>query len=81
MFIAGSPGATQRLLTQDQLMTVRDVVVPMDQLIASELRGRLLQFRAQGSEQAFIARDLIDGLDTLRTGIDLGRLEGLLDAV
>ena len=30
VFVAGSPGATQRLLTQDQLMTVRDVVLPLD---------------------------------------------------
>ena len=33
VFVSGSPGATQRLLTQDQLMTVRDVVLPMDQLM------------------------------------------------
>jgi hypothetical protein len=78
VFIAGSPGATQRLLTQDQLMTVRDVVVPMDQLITSELRGRLLQFSAQGSEQAFIARDSIDSLEnTYKRG--LGRMRALVD--
>src|SRR4051812_15999053 len=78
VFIAGSPGATQRLLTQDQLMTVRDVVVPMDQLIASELRGRLLQFSALGGEQAFIASDAIVTLEnTYKRG--LGRMRALVD--
>jgi hypothetical protein len=80
VFVSGSPGATQRLLTQDQLMTVRDVVLPMDQLMTSELRGRLLQFSAQGSQQAFIARDSIDSLEnTYKRG--LGRMRALVDPV
>jgi Peptidase S46 len=79
VFISGSPGATQRLLTQDQLMTVRDVVLPMDQLLASELRGRLLQFSAQGGEQAFVATDSIDTLEnTYKRG--LGRMRALVDS-
>jgi Peptidase S46 len=78
VFVSGSPGATQRLLTQDQLMTVRDVVLPMDQLIASELRGRLLQFSARGGEHAFIAMDAIDTLEnTYKRG--LGRMRALVD--
>jgi hypothetical protein len=78
VFVSGSPGATQRLLTQDQLMTVRDVVLPLDQLIASELRGRLLQFSALGRQQAFIARDALDGLEnTYKRG--LGRMRALVD--
>jgi hypothetical protein len=78
VFISGSPGATQRLLTQDQLMTVRDVVLPMDQLLASELRGRLLQFSAQGREWAFIAMDSIESLEnTYKRG--LGRMRALVD--
>ena len=78
VFVSGSPGATQRLLTQDQLATVRDVVLPLDQLTASELRGRLLQFSAQGGEQAFIAMDLLVGLEnTYKRG--LGRMKALVD--
>ncbi len=50
----------------------------MDQLIASELRGRLLQFSAQGGEQAFIAMDAIDSLEnTYKRG--LGRMRALVD--
>ena len=38
VFVSGSPGATQRLLTQDQLLTARDVVLPMDQPIVGAAR-------------------------------------------
>ncbi|AQR62732.1 peptidase [Brevundimonas sp. LM2] len=78
VFVAGSPGATQRLLTMDQLATVRDVVLPMDQLIASELRGRLIRFSAESEENAFIAMDPIVGLEnTYKRG--LGRMRALTD--
>jgi len=79
VFVSGSPGATQRLLTQDQLFTVRDVVLPMDQLLASEMRGRLLRFSAESEENAFIAMDPIVGLEnTYKRG--LGRMRALSDA-
>ena len=78
VFVAGSPGATQRLLTMDQLMTLRDVVLPMDQLIASELRGRLIRFSEESEENAFIAMDPIVGLEnTYKRG--LGRMRALTD--
>lgn len=78
VFVTGSPGATQRLLTQDQLMTVRDVVLPMDQLIASELRGRLIRYSEEGERQAFEAMDPIVGLEnTYKRG--LGRMRALVD--
>ncbi len=78
VFVSGSPGATQRLLTQDQLFTVRDVILPMDQLLASELRGRLLRFAAESEEKAFIAMDPIVGLEnTYKRG--LGRMRALVD--
>ena len=79
VFVSGSPGATQRLLTQDQLATVRDVVLPMDQLIASELRGRLIRYSEEGERQAFEAMDPIVGLEnTYKRG--LGRMRALTDA-
>ena len=78
VFVSGSPGATQRLLTQDQLLTVRDVILPMDQLITSELRGRLLQFSALNPESAFIAMDPIVSLENTYKRF-LGRMRALVD--
>ncbi|MGV8929813.1 MAG: S46 family peptidase [Brevundimonas sp.] len=78
VFVSGSPGSTQRLLTQDQLMTIRDVVLPMDQLIASELRGRLIRFSEESEENAFIAMDPISGVEnTYKRG--RGRMAALVD--
>ena len=78
VFVSGSPGATQRLLTQDQLFTIRDVVLPMDQLLASELRGRLIRYSQEGERQAFEAMDPIVGLEnTYKRG--LGRMRALTD--
>lgn len=79
VFVSGSPGATQRLLTQDQLFTVRDVVLPMDQLLASELRGRLIRFSEESEENAFVAMDPISGVEnTYKRG--RGRMAALIDS-
>ncbi|GLK47225.1 dipeptidyl-peptidase [Brevundimonas intermedia] len=78
VFISGNPGSTQRLLTMDQLTTIRDVVLPLDQLIASELRGRLIRYSEEGEEQAFVAMDPIVGLEnTYKRG--RGRMAALID--
>jgi hypothetical protein len=79
VFVSGSPGATQRLLTQDQLATVRDVILPFEQLIASELRGRLLQFGAQSAASAFIVMDPLSTVENNYKRL-LGRMRALVDA-
>jgi hypothetical protein len=79
VFVAGSPGATQRLLTQAQLVTVRDVALPLEQLIWSELRGRLIRFREESAENRFIAADALSGIEnSYKRG--LGRMQALIDA-
>lgn len=79
VFLSGSPGATQRLLTMDQLYTIRAVVLPLDQLIASELRGRLIRFSQESEANAFIAMDPIVGLEnTYKRG--RGRMAALIDS-
>ena len=78
VFVSGSPGSTQRLLTMDQLSTIRDVVLPLDQLIASELRGRLIRFSAESEENAFIAGDPLSSVEnTYKRG--RGRMAALVD--
>ncbi len=57
--MAGNPGTTQRLLTADQVSTLRDVNIPEILIMYSELRGQLLRFTAESSEHARIGnRDL-----------------------
>ena len=63
LFIAGNPGTTRRLLTADQLATLRDVTLPETLLLMSELRGRLLRFSAESPEHARIADDTLFGIE------------------
>jgi hypothetical protein len=63
IFVAGNPGSTQRLLTADQLETLRDVNLPETLILFSELRGWLLRFSAESPEHARIANDLLFGIE------------------
>ena len=77
--ISGSPGSTQRLLTMSQLMTVRDISMPLDQLTRSELRGRLLRFASESDENAFIASSTLSGIEnSYKRG--QGQSRALIDA-
>ncbi|HWC62953.1 MAG TPA: S46 family peptidase [Rhizomicrobium sp.] len=63
LFVAGNPGTTQRLLTAEQLETLRDVNLPETLLLFSELRGRLLRFTEESAEHTRIANDLLFGIE------------------
>jgi hypothetical protein len=63
VLVVGNPGATQRLQTLDQLRTTADVVLPVDQLTRSELRGRLISFSERSPEAAFMASDTLYGVE------------------
>jgi hypothetical protein len=77
--ISGSPGSTQRLLTMDQLETIRNVSMPLDQLTRSELRGRLLRFASESDENAFIASATLGGVEnSYKRG--QGQSRALIDA-
>jgi hypothetical protein len=79
VFLSGSPGATQRLLTQDQLRTVAEVTLPLEQLLNSELRGRLIQFSRQSEQNAFQAQGPLYGIEnSYKRGY--GRQQALIDA-
>jgi hypothetical protein len=78
VFLSGSPSATQRLLTQAQLRTLQDVVLPLEQLAASELRGRLIRFMAESDENRFIAGQALSGVENTYKRM-LGRMGALID--
>ncbi len=63
VFVAGNPGSTQRLLTADQLESLRDLSLPETLIQFSELRGRLIRFASESAEHARIANDFLFGIE------------------
>ncbi len=63
VFVSGNPGATNRLLTADQLQTIRDVVMPQNMIQFAELRGRLIEFGRGDAERARIATRELFGIE------------------
>jgi hypothetical protein len=77
VFVAGNPGGTDRLLTADQLMTLRDLVYPTALFLGSELRGRYARFGEESTEHARIVnRDLFGIENGLKA--QKGELQALL---
>ncbi|MHB8529607.1 MAG: S46 family peptidase [Caulobacteraceae bacterium] len=63
VFVAGNPGSSERSLTQAQLVSLRDVALPIADLENAELRGRLTQFSAQSEENRRAAAPALFDLD------------------
>lgn len=78
VFITGHPGTTRRGLTVAQLTTQRDLELPQRLMLASEWRGYLTRYAAEGAEQARISQGDLFGIEN---GIKArkGMLEALQD--
>jgi hypothetical protein len=63
VFVAGHPGTTQRLLTDAQLKTQRDLYLPFWLLRYSELRGRLIEFSKTSPEARRRAKEYLDTIE------------------
>lgn len=63
VYIAGNPGSTQRLTSVAQLALRRDRILPVQQLIRSELRGRLENYSGQSDEARRQAQEVLFGLE------------------
>src|SRR5215469_554063 len=63
VFVSGNPGSTQRLLTAQQLESLRDLALPETLIQFSELRGRLIRFTEESAEHNRIANDLLFGIE------------------
>ena len=57
VFTVGNPGGTDRMLTADELQSIKDVSLPARLDWLGELRGRLIEFREQGPNQARLANE------------------------
>lgn len=78
VFVAGNPGSTQRLFTKAQLEFERDWLLPTRQLVRSELRGRLLNYAAQGAEQKRTSSDMLFNIENSFKA-QYGQMRALLD--
>ena len=78
VFVSGNPGSTQRLLTAEQLETIRDVALPDTLLLLSELRGRLIRFGEESAEHARIANETLFGVENSFKALH-GQDEALVD--
>jgi hypothetical protein len=63
VFVAGNPGTTQRLLTADQLESLRDAILPDTLVWQAELRGRLARFSEESAERARVAENLLFSIE------------------
>ncbi len=76
VFIPGNPGASNRLMTGEQLRTLRDVALPQTLSQFSQLRGRLARFSAESPENARLAARELFGIENSLKVYD-GQLQAL----
>jgi len=78
VFVSGHPGATDRLLTVEELISQRNTYLPVWLLRYAELRGRYIQFAKSDVESLRIVQD---PLNTIENSIKVRRkqLDALLD--
>jgi hypothetical protein len=78
VLVSGHPGSTDRLLTVDQLLALRNDELPPSLLRSNELRGRYIEFAKKGDAERRITADT---LFSLENGIKVRRkqLDALLD--
>lgn len=77
-FVAGNPGTTLRLLTADQLETMRDRSLPGLLIRLSELRGQLLRFSAESPDNARTAQNLLFSVENSFKALS-GRQQALIE--
>ena len=77
-FVVGNPGSTARLQTQAQLAFQREVTVPINVAIFSELRGRLIAAMAQSPERAREGAETLSGIEN-SLKVFIGRVKALGD--
>lgn len=78
VFVVGNPGTTDRLLSADQLATMRDLSLPWYMVRLSELRGRLIRFSEESTEHARISDTLLFGVENTFKGL-YGEEKALVD--
>jgi hypothetical protein len=78
VFVSGSPATTERQLTVTQLMSLRDVALPLLSLEQAEMRGRLIELGEQSAEaRRLVAEPLFENENTYK--VLQGRLAALRD--
>jgi hypothetical protein len=63
VFVAGNPGSTNRLLTADQLVSLRSFALPDTLMQFSEVRGRYIRFGEESPEHARIVTHNLFGIE------------------
>ena len=79
IFVSGNPGSTERLMTADQLETMRAHSLPGALIQLSELRGMLIRFSSESPENERIAKNLLFSVENSFKALT-GRQKALVDS-